>query len=224
MDGRPCYSSGMRIQVKRGVPTESGLSQIEVLVLGFGVLLLGALVLLMITRSRALSQSTICKSNLKNIGVGMQLFAGPAREPAALANVTNEVPSELPPSGLERLSKMLQNVREPRLLFVCPTDVEALQPGPAQPAGLTISYFISDEATPPSWSLLAGDRNLTVNGILATSGTLQLKPDSILGWSEKMHRFKGNVALGDGSTQDLDDAQLADYLRRSRGPQMIVIP
>ena len=189
-----------------------------------GVLLLGGLVSLMISQSRSASQLSICKSNLLKLGMGMELFSNAAQEPTLPAGLTNEPFGEVPPSAIERLSKMIQSVNDPRLLFICPADVEAVEVGPHQPTGATISYFISDEAAPQSWALLAGDRNLTSNGAAVESGLFELMPNSIVGWTAKGHHLQGNVALGDGSVQTKDGSQLTQYLRQGRGPQTIVVP
>ena len=199
----------------------AGLGRIEALVLAFGVALLGALTLLLANQSRGLSQFAVCKSNLRKIGTGMELFANAEGDAGAPSNATNAI---IPPPRLVRLSTMIQGLQEPRLLFLCPADAEAIQGGPGQPRGLTISYFISDDAVPQSWALLAGDRNLTSHGAGVTSGILEITADSIVGWSEKIHRFRGNVALGDGSVQTKNSAELAEYLRHALGPQSVVIP
>ena len=210
----------MRIPGRNEIGSCRGLSRTEVLVLAFGMGLLASLVFLMFQRSRAMSQLSICKSNLMRIGTGMELFANVGKEPAP----PQPSESQAPPPSLARLSKMIQGLSDPRLLFICPSDAEAIQGGPNRPTGLTISYFISDEAVPEAWSLLAGDRNLTRNGSAVVSGILEIAPNASLGWTEKVHRFQGNVALGDGSVQTKDATQLAEYLRQARGPQSIVIP
>jgi prepilin-type N-terminal cleavage/methylation domain-containing protein/prepilin-type processing-associated H-X9-DG protein len=90
-----------------------------------------------------------------------------------------------------------------------------------------ISYFIGIEAqeTYPGM-LLSGDRNITNNlpvippnmtaPLIVAIGTnwgvgVNVGP----GWSDRMHQNAGNVALGDGSVQQLSGARLRDQLKNS---------
>ena len=214
----------MRIDAKSLRRAQSGLSQIEAVVLTLGVLLLVALVWLMINQGRAKSQMSICRNNLKQIALGMQLFANDHRETTPPATSTNQLDAELAPSGMERLANAIQHLKSPRLLFLCPADFEAVQGGPHQPSGPTMSYFVSAEDSPKSQFLLAGDRNLTRDGIVVPSGILELSTNTVVGWSPQIHHFRGNVVVSDGSIQELNGEKWAEYLRRVGEPQSLVIP
>ncbi len=70
-----------------------------------------------------------------------------------------------------------------------------------------MSYFLgvdAKETEPLLW--LAGDRNLTTNGVPVGTGLVKMKAAFAVGWTEKMHRFSGNVAFADGSVQQLSQS------------------
>ncbi len=55
--------------------------------------------------------------------------------------------------------------------------------------------------------VVAGDRNLT-NGFPPTNGMLYLTTNQNVGWTKELHKFEGNIALGDGSVQQANNARL----------------
>ncbi|HWY74380.1 MAG TPA: hypothetical protein VN281_02120 [Verrucomicrobiae bacterium] len=86
-----------------------------------------------------------------------------------------------------------------------------------------MSYFLeldADETEPAM--LLAGDRNVT-NGAPLINGILTLTTNRPTGWTSAIHRVNGNVALGDGSVQQLSSARLRDAVAAT-GTNAILIP
>jgi hypothetical protein len=86
-----------------------------------------------------------------------------------------------------------------------------------------LSYFLeldADETEPAM--LLAGDRNVT-NGAPLINGILTLTTNRPTGWTSAIHRVNGNVALGDGSVQQLSSARLRDAVAAT-GTNAILIP
>ena len=61
--------------------------------------------------------------------------------------------------------------------------------------------------------LLAGDRNVIINGAPVSSRIIALTTNSIIGWSPLLHRGVGNVALSDGSVQGMTGASLSAISR-----------
>lgn len=75
-----------------------------------------------------------------------------------------------------------------------------------------VSYFAgldANEALPGSF--LAGDWNLT-NGQSRVKGILSLQTNQNVGWTKDLHNQTGNVAMGDGSVQQIANAQLKSFL------------
>src|SRR5207247_4840398 len=87
-------------------------------------------------------------------------------------------------------------------VLVCPTDTRRPASGFSVLSNTNVSYFLgldADESTPQLW--IAGDRNLTTNGVPLPTGLVELRPGAVVGWTRALHRGVGNVALSDGSVQ-----------------------
>ncbi len=65
-----------------------------------------------------------------------------------------------------------------------------------------ISYFFNADAdeTKPR-TVLAGDRNILTNGVVAGPGRLTFSGHPAVTWSQAIHNRQGNVAMGDSSVQ-----------------------
>jgi prepilin-type processing-associated H-X9-DG protein len=75
-----------------------------------------------------------------------------------------------------------------------------------------VSYFAgldADESRPGGF--LAGDWNLT-NGQSRVKGILSLQTNQNIGWTKELHNQTGNVAMGDGSVQQMANAQRNRFL------------
>jgi prepilin-type N-terminal cleavage/methylation domain-containing protein/prepilin-type processing-associated H-X9-DG protein len=97
---------------------------------------------------------------------------------------------------------------EPKWL-VCPSDERSdsiyLKKSVSELADTNISYFVGINATLNNpKSILAGDRNLQVDGLPAKPGLLDLTLKASVGWSEELHYSKststagGNILFADG--------------------------
>jgi len=97
---------------------------------------------------------------------------------------------------------------EPKLL-VCPSDEERCnwldyKKTMSALADTNISYFVGVDATLNNpKSILAGDRNLQIDGLPAKPGIIGLTPKSAVGWTEELHFSKststpgGNILFAD---------------------------
>ncbi len=77
----------------------------------------------------------------------------------------------------------------------------------------TVSYFVgadADEARPKM--LLAGDRNLMMNGVDVVPGLAVLGTNTVVGWSTKMHNGRGNILFADGGVQRTTPSSLQTFL------------
>ena len=71
-----------------------------------------------------------------------------------------------------------------------------------------LSYFVGVNATETDPNgILSGDRNLT-NGTPIQNGLLELNTNTLAGWTAEMHNKVGNIAMADGSVQQLDTTGL----------------
>ncbi|HLP77984.1 MAG TPA: hypothetical protein VK327_13830 [Candidatus Paceibacterota bacterium] len=99
---------------------------------------------------------------------------------------------------------MSNELSTPRLL-VCPADAKR-NPATNFSNDLTrtkISYFVGVEASETNANmLLFGDRNIT-NGTRLHGGLLELTTNHLSGWTGEIHQNSGNIALADGSVQQV---------------------
>ena len=169
-----------------------------------------------------------CVSNLKNLGLAFRVSATDRgdRPPSSLS--TNQIGSEefATPRELFRYFQAMSNeVATPKIL-ACPADDRKPAPSFAGLGNNNISYFLGLPASETSpHTLLAGDRNLSVNGAAQRPGVFELTTNVIVGWTKDLHRFRGNVTLGDGSVQQLSQPQLNAWIGASGGAtNRLVIP
>jgi type II secretory pathway pseudopilin PulG len=76
-----------------------------------------------------------------------------------------------------------------------------------------ISYFVgvdSISGNPSCW--LAGDRNLT-NHFTRGSALLTLTSNMDLGWSKEIHSWKGNIAFGNGTVEQVLNGSVRQVLQ-----------
>lgn len=116
---------------------------------------------------------------------------------------------------------MSNELNTPKIL-ICPADVRrpAANFGPGL-ANSNISYFVgvnADETQPQM--LLSGDRNLT-NGTLPANRLLLLTTNSAPGWDHRLHKFRGNIALSDGSVQSSSTPQLRTLVTNSGADNLL---
>ena len=153
-----------------------------------------------------------CVNNLKNIGLAFRIFATDHQDRFPMQVSTNEGGSmEFTDDGVafRHFLAMSNELSTPKII-VCPADSKrqpALSFSAVRPAN--VSYFVPLD-TPQA--LLSGDRNLTTNGRPVRPGIVKLTTNILVGWSSEIHNLSGNVALGDGSVQQLTGPRLAAVL------------
>ena len=177
----------------------------EVLVVLCSIAIL--VVLLFPAMERCKSVRTKCSSNLKQVALGFVLYAN-ERE--------GRLPMEIPVSEggsrehalagnlVSNLMVVANQIGDPRVL-VCPFDKERK---PAQTfaeiAPANVSYFLNvDAAVPNQAHILAGDRNITINGKPVRPCLLNIPDPSAVGWAKTLHKDGGNVALVDASVHQV---------------------
>ena len=110
---------------------------------------------------------------------------------------------------------MSNELSTPKVL-VCPADTRTAARSFAALSNVNISYFVGlDAADAFPQMLLAGDRNLTTNGVPVGTGLLVLTTNVTLGWTAAMHKNSGNAVLGDGSVQPFTNPRLQDQAAHS---------
>ena len=180
-----------------------------------GTLVLFALVLPALLQPKVRRCCRIsCSSNLKQIGLAFRMFANDHGErfPMQVSVVedgTKGIPlKDLAVATFASISNELNNPKP----LACPHDSERERTVDFTKLAVTnISYFVGLDASEYPFSILAGDRNVSVSGRL-TSGLVEITNPVSAAWGPRMHVNQGNVALADGSAHGLDNWLLRNIL------------
>lgn len=174
-----------------------------------------------------------CVSNLKQVAVGFRLYAndGDTVIPYPPYTSTNQAWQYFQMVGKE--------IGSPRV-FICPDD-PAMKNAKAFPLDFenstnsfsaprfqnkALSYFYGANAVSETNAgmLLAGDHHISFTSDI-THRTLFLKSNSVVGWTREIHEGQGNVALADGSVQQLSTTRLRQQLAlMTNQTQILVLP
>lgn len=190
----------------------------ELLVVAAVLAILAAMLLPALANAKGKAQRIHCLNNLKQVGLGFRVFAVDHEDvfPMSLATNRGGTKELMPASPAYVHFQVLSNELAVPKVLVCPADGREAASDFASMRNTNLSYFIgldADETRPQM--LLAGDRNVT-NGTASSSGVLRLTPDRVAGWTGALHSGQGNVALADGSVQQLSSTRLNQHLRNSQ--------
>lgn len=176
---------------------------VELLVIVVVIFLLGALLLPALARSKAKAKRIQCTTNLKQIGLAFRLGGR-----GSTNQVSWPVVGGWTNYAAEGFRRMLGPSGAPGIL-VCPADTRRAAASMRNLSDTNLSYFLgldADESMPQM--LLAGDRNLTLNGAANSNRIVILKAGDTLGFTKALHNCMGNVALADGSVQNVFPSRL----------------
>ena len=160
-----------------------------------------------------------CFSNLKQIGLALRMFANDYGERfpmqvSVLEGGTKEIAfKDLALASFTSISNELNNPKP----LACPQDSECGRAITFEKplAATNVSYFLGIDASETNAaSILAGDRNILVNGWLATNFVAITNPMAV-GWGARIHNRQGNVGLADGSVHHMNAGVLQNALGNS---------
>lgn len=106
---------------------------------------------------------------------------------------------------------MSNELSTPKIL-TCPLDKRTAATNFTDFNNSHVSYFAgldADESRPGTF--LAGDGNIT-NGQQRIKGMLFLQANQNIGWTKELHNQTGNVAMWDGSVQQIANKQFRSFL------------
>jgi prepilin-type processing-associated H-X9-DG protein len=166
------------------------------------------------------SQRIECENNLKQIGLGYQIWAADnnGRYPMEMS-VTN--------GGLRELYNgrnawinyfvMSKQLSTPKILH-CPSDANgfAATNFSTDFNNRNVSYFVGlDADTNHPQALLSGDDNFEIGGVPVKSGLLQFSTNTPIAWTTARHNRAGNIGLADGSVQAFSNSGLTNWLQKT---------
>lgn len=206
----------------------SAFTLIELLVVVVLLMIILSLFPVAILKDKPKAQRIACVNNLKQVGLSFSLWTGDNSDKYPMAASTNLGGTmEWITAGTvyPHFAALSNQLGTPKIL-ACPSDDRDRATNFTFLSDSNISYFVclnaTNKANPQMW--LSGDRNLT-NGAALFQGVLTVPTHSPVGWTEKLHNLQGNVALADGSVQQVTSAKLRELLRsQSNSPLRLAKP
>lgn len=185
-----------------------GFTLVEVAVVIVVVVVLAGVLLPALSRPKMIECRVNCVSNLKQVGLAFRMFSNDHGDKFPWAVPTSEggtLEMADTPAVFRHFLAISNELTSPRPL-ACVEDqrrarASAWHEITNNAAGL--SYFVglnADESRPQT--ILSGDRNLTTNGRPAT-GVISVTSNTVFGFTRELHLTHGNVALADGSAQQV---------------------
>jgi prepilin-type processing-associated H-X9-DG protein len=180
-----------------------------------GALLIGVAVVLF-GKARQRDRAICCDCNLKQIGLAFETWAfdHTGLFPMSVSTNFGGTREYIANGEMFRHFAVMSNELSTPVILACPADSRR----PAKSfhrsfSNTNLSYFVGVDANNNAPQMfLSGYRNIT-GGIRLPNGLLGLTTNGALGWSPPIHRGYGNIALADGSVQQLDVLHLQEASR-----------
>ncbi|HEX4265073.1 MAG TPA: type II secretion system protein [Verrucomicrobiae bacterium] len=190
---------------------------IEVLVIMAIIGVFAAVLTPALFRAKARALRISCTGHLKQIGLGTYVWEGDHlnKYPMSVPGTNGGTMEFTSGTTVFRNFQVLSNELSTPFILICPADTDRNRFRATNFAYLNnsnLSYFVGLDAneTDPQ-GILSGDRNLT-NGTAVKNGILQLTTNSAAGWTDEMHKQCGNIALADGSVQQVSTIGLRESI------------
>ena len=162
---------------------------------------------------RPIGMQINCVNNLKQTGLAVRVWEGdnndkyPWQIPATNRGTMDFITG---PNAFRHLQIMSNELSTPKVV-ICPLESDR---GRFVATNFTafcnsnVSFFIGvDSSETNAMMLLAGDHNIT-NGTPVRNGILNLTTNHLSGWTAEVHNKVGNIAMADGSVQQVSIAGL----------------
>lgn len=175
------------------------------------------------------ARQIVCLSNQKKVASGLIMFSSDHQETfPARVSVTNGGGMEPATAGeVAPCYATLTNIIQDIITFRCPSDWLRLPAQHGQPITRTnVSYFISLDASPtnsPTYTILTGDRHLSLNAKPIGPGLFSLTTNQTLEWSAELHSANkkptgGAFSFADGHAEWVSRKSLSQAVARQSMP------
>ncbi|HEY4415541.1 MAG TPA: prepilin-type N-terminal cleavage/methylation domain-containing protein [Verrucomicrobiae bacterium] len=211
-----------------------GFTLVELLVVISIIALLAALLMPAVTNSENRAKRIWCENNLRQTGLGFQMFAHdhnsrfpmavPGNEGGALEFVQNGYLVTGPFYFTFRIFQTLSNELGTPSILACPTDDRSPAFNFSSLQNSNLSYFagVNADYFKPT-SIVAGDRNLVAYPALAPS-ILRDHVGVHFQWTRELHMFKGNVLFADGHVEEWNNKSFGPAENQERGDNDLFMP
>jgi len=195
---------------------KSGLTLVELLVV---IAVLAILVGLLLPRTRVSNKAApriTCVMNLKQVGLSFRLYAGDNRDRYPMNLSTNDQPVVNEMTPVYQYFQSVSNELGTTKILTCQSDIKRKAAEDfSKLSDANISYFVGlDTSETLPNSILLGDRNIK-NGVAPDHGVLRLTTNQMVEFNEEIHNKQGNIAIGDGSVQQVSNARLRSEIIRN---------
>lgn len=194
----------MKTRIRCSIRWERAFTCVELLVVIAVLAVLAAVVLSWSTLISPKNKRIYCVNYLMQIGLSVRVVQTDHGNRFPWDTGTNNVrtANSGPTKNITFVFQNLSNELVTPKILVCPADTRTPAANFQTLTTNNISYFIGLDADEAMLQMpLAGDRNLTTNGVPVGGGLVSLTTNLALGWTAAMHNHQGNVVLSDGSVQ-----------------------
>lgn len=196
------------MKISHSKERQRALTLVEVLVVMVVALLLTMVFLGTLSGRPVRATRNQCVNNLRLAGLAFRIWEGDNSNsyPQALSQTNGGTMEFITgPNAFRHFQVMSNELSTTRTLF-CPAETDrnrSMATNFVNFNNSNISFFVGVVSNDNNPSLiLSGDRNIT-NGTRIRNGLLKLTSNNLAGWTAEMHNKVGNIALADGSVQQV---------------------
>ena len=191
--------------------SEKAFTLIELLVVIAIIALLAGMLLPALTSSKAKAKRFACVNNQKQTSLGLRLWADDNQDKYPWQRSVTNGGSMDSADWSDHFRSCSNELGSPAILK-CPADKAKLTATnwPSLDGQANISYFVCLQATESKPQMVVlGDHNITGGGGgLDPSWSIYLGSSIDATWDKNLHTRKGNLILGDGSSQQVKNPEL----------------